>query len=216
MTQLLASRRQFGRLALLAPLLSACSNIIPGQGQAPQTYVLTPKSTFVAELPKVDWQLLVDTPVASAELDTTRIVLSRSPITIDYFGDAAWPERAPLMIQTLIVESFENTGKILAVGRETVGLRADYILKPELRHFQAVYGEGGAMPYAWVRLTVRMIKTPEGRIVAQDTFEAREPAERNAIEAVVLAFDEALGKVMKRLVAWTLAMPTPEPERRRL
>jgi len=214
MTNLLFSRRKVVRLAMLAPL-AGCTNIIPGQGQAPQTYVLTPKSTFVAELPKVDWQLLVDNPVASAELDTTRIVLSRSPVTIDYFGDAAWPERAPLMVQTLIVESFENTGKIVAVGRASVGLRADYVLKPELRHFQAVYEDSGAPPMAWVRLNARIIKTPEGRIIAQETFEHREPAERNTMEAIVYAFDEALGKVMKRLVAWTLAMPTPE-ERRRL
>jgi cholesterol transport system auxiliary component len=215
MTKPLPSRRDLVRLAALAPLAAGCTNIIPGQGQAPQTYVLTPKSTFVAELPKVDWQLLVDSPIASAELDTTRIVISRSPVTIDYFGDAAWPERAPLMVQTLIIESFENTGKIVAVGRESVGLRADYILKPELRHFQAVYESATTPPVAWVRLNARMIKTPEGRIIAQETFEHREPAERNSMESIVYAFDEALGKVMRRLVAWTLSMPAPE-ERRRL
>ena len=202
-------------LAALLPLVIACSGIIPGSGTPSQVYVLTPKSTFFPDMKKVDWQLLVDTPVAAAELDTTRIVLSRSPVTIDYFGDSAWPDRAPLMVQTLILESFENTGKILAIGREAVGLRADYILKPELRHFQAVYDGAAGPPVAWVRIGARIVKTPEGRIVGQEVFDARVPAQQNRMEAIVEAFDEALGAVMKRLVAWTLAMPTPEPERRR-
>jgi cholesterol transport system auxiliary component len=207
-------RRHLLAMAGLAPLAVSCTGVIPGTGTPPQIYVLTPKSTFVAEMRKVDWQLLVDVPAASAELDTTRIVLSRSPVTIDYFGDAAWPERAPLMIQTLILESFENTGKILAIGRDAVGLRADYVLKPELRHFQAVY-DGQVAPTVWVRIGARIVKTPEGRIVAQNLFESRVPAEQNRMEAIVAAFDEALGSVMKRMVTWTLAMPAPEPERRR-
>ena len=36
-------------------------------------------------------------------------------------------------LQTLIIESFENSGRIVAVGRESVGLRADFTLKTELR-----------------------------------------------------------------------------------
>jgi cholesterol transport system auxiliary component len=207
-------RRRLLALAALAPLVASCANIIPGTGTPPQTYVLTPKSTFAADLKKVDWQLLVETPATSAELDTTRIVLSRSPVTVDYFGDAAWPERAPLMVQTLILESFENTGRILAIGRDSVGLRADYVLKPELRRFQAVY-DGQVAPTVWVRIGARVVKTPEGRIVGQEMFESKVPATENRMDAIVDAFDEALGAVMKRMVTWTLSMPTPEPERRR-
>jgi cholesterol transport system auxiliary component len=208
------ARRHVLAFAALTPVVASCSGIIPGTGTPSQLYVLTPKSTFFPDMKKVDWQLLVDTPVAAAELDTTRIVLSRNPVTIDYFGDAAWPDRAPLMVQTLILESFENTGKILAIGRDAVGLRADYMLKPELRHFQAVY-DGSGPPVAWVRLGARIVKTPEGRIVGQEMFDSRVPAEQNRMDAIVEAFDEALGAVMKRLVAWTLSMPSPEPERRR-
>jgi cholesterol transport system auxiliary component len=211
-------RRRLLRLAAMAPvagLATGCTSLIPGAGAPPQIYVLTPKSTFVAELPRVDWQLLVDVPAASAELDTTRVVLSRSPVTIDYFADAAWPDRAPSMVQTLIIESFENTGKILAVGRESVGLRADYILKPELRHFQAVYDGPGA-PTVWVRLGARVIVVPEGRIVAQDIFESRIPAEQNTMPAIVAAYDEALGAVMKRVVTWVLMLPPPKRDGRRL
>jgi cholesterol transport system auxiliary component len=190
--------------------LGACTGLIPGTGEAPQTYVLTPKSAFRPDLPTVDWQLLVDVPVAPAEIDTTRIVLSRSPVTLDFFGNAVWPDRAPIMVQTLLVESFERTGRITAIGRETAGLRADYILKPELRKFMAVYYDTptGA-PTVVVTMTVRLVRMPDRTIIAQTSFDRREQAQQNAIENIVLAFDEALGGVLKRIIEWTLTTPSP-------
>ena len=43
--------------AALATLLSACSLDLGG-GPPPDLYTLSPKSTFAADLPKVDWQLV--------------------------------------------------------------------------------------------------------------------------------------------------------------
>jgi cholesterol transport system auxiliary component len=42
-------------------------------------------------------------------------------------------------VQTLLVESFENTKKIVSVARQGVDLGADNVLKTELREFQAEY-----------------------------------------------------------------------------
>ena len=115
----------------------SCSIPIPGGGPAPRLYVLTPKSTFPNDIPKAEWQVLVETPVAAAGLSTARIPLQDSPIELRYYNRAKWTDFAPKMVQTLIVESFENSGKIVGVGREQIGLRADFVLKTEIREFQA-------------------------------------------------------------------------------
>lgn len=182
--------------------LAGCTGIIPGE--SPQLYVLTPKTTFASDLPKANWQLLVDVPIAPAEVDTDRIVLQRTPYTVDKFANAAWPDRAPVMVQSLLVESFESTGKITAIARESVGLRADYVLKPELRKFTAVYDDPATGPIVSIILNVRLVKMPERAIIAQNTFDYRERARQNELEAIVEAFDEALGKVLKRTIEWTL------------
>jgi cholesterol transport system auxiliary component len=184
--------------------LPGCAGLLPGTGEAPQLYVLTPKTTFAPDLPRVDWQLLVDVPIAPAEIDNDRIVLQRTPYTVDKFANAAWPDRAPLMVQTLLVESFESTGKITAIARESVGLRADYVLKPELRKFTAVYDTPAGGPIASIILNVRLVRMPERAIIAQETFDSRERARQNEMEAIVEAFDVALGKVLKRTIEWTL------------
>mgnify|MGYP003345153382 CR=1 FL=1 len=54
-------------------------------------------------------------------------------------------------MQTLIIESLENSGKIVAVGRESVGLRADYILQSDLREFQAELDSRGGAPFTALR-----------------------------------------------------------------
>ena len=64
---------------------------------------------------------------------------------IEYYARSGWADRAPLMVQTLMIESFENSKKIVSVGRESIGLRADFILKTELRELQAVYYNGAKL-----------------------------------------------------------------------
>jgi cholesterol transport system auxiliary component len=201
-------------VAVLATLLvAACSgSLLPGQAPPPKLYDLTPKSTFDASLPTADWQLLVETPIAAAGIDTSRIALKRSPTTLDYFASAEWTDRAPALVQTLIIESFENSKKIIAVGRESVALRSDYSLKLELREFQADYFttndkpiEGAnAAPIVDVRINAKLVKMPERTIIASDTFSEKIDAASNTLNDIVLAFDEALGKVLKHAVSWTL------------
>jgi len=144
---------------------------------------------------------------APGGLDTRRIALSHSPVSLDYFADGEWTDPAPRLVQTALLESFENSHTVTALDRETIGLSADYVLKSELRHFEAAYEAPDAPPQVWVVINVRLVKMPERRIVAEQSFEARYPAAGNNIRDIVLAFDEALGKVMKETVTWTVTNP---------
>src|SRR5260370_17325636 len=45
---------------------------------------------------------------------------------------------------------------------------------------------------------------PERTIIGDDLAEGREPAASNSMDAIIEAYNEALGSVMKRLVTWTL------------
>ncbi len=198
---------------LFGVLLQGCAGIIPGIGEPLQLYTLTPKSTYSAELPKVDWQLVVETPVAPAGINTNRIALAHSPITLDYFAGATWTDSAPALVQTLLIESFENTGRIVAVGRESVGLRPDYVLKLELREFQAEYNAPTTPPTVHIRLIAKLVRMPAREIVAAHMTERKEIAAANSLDAVVAAFDTALGPVLKEIVTWVLTtVPPQRPE----
>ncbi len=200
-------KRWLGWLCVL-PLalgLVGCEGILPKLGgPAPNLYTLTPKNTFAKGLPRVNWQLVVGEPVASGGLNIDRIALRATPTELKYFAGARWTERAPRMIQTLLVESFENSGAIVAVGRKAIGLRSDYNLNTDLREFQAEYFDADGIPTIRVRLNAKLIKQPLRAIVASKTFEATKKAEGKDMRQVILAFDKALGKVLRHTVEWTL------------
>jgi cholesterol transport system auxiliary component len=186
--------------------LAGCSGLFGGSAPA-HLYRVTPKSTYPANLPHRPVQILVDVPLAPAGLDSSRIALSRSAVSIDYFADSEWTDRAPLLVQTALVESFENSGTINAIDRESVGLRADFILKTEIRHFEAVYDSPNGPPDVWAAINVRLVNPSNRDIVAQSSFERRQQASANDVPNVIAAFDEALGGVMKDIVVWTVTNP---------
>jgi cholesterol transport system auxiliary component len=184
--------------------LGGCE-ILPQVSTPTDLYTLTPKTSFGNGLPKVNWQLIIELPVAAAGLDTVRIALQHTPYTLEYYARAAWTDNAPAMVQTLLIESFESTGSILAVGREAIGLRPDFILKTDLREFQAIYYDTDApAPTILVRMNAKLVQMPERRIVSSNTFDYRTSAASNSFKDIIEAFDDALGRVIKNIVVSTL------------
>ncbi len=190
----------------LAFLLVACAGMLPGSGAPPDLYTLTPKSTYSADLPTVTWQLAIEVPVAAESLNNSRIALRHDPLSLLYYKGARWTERAPVMVQTLLIESFENSGKIVAVARKATDIRADYVLKTDLREFQAEYDAGGA-PVAHVRLNAKLVVMPKRAIIASKTFESSVQAAGSNVSQVIAAFDLALGRTLKQIVEWGLTVP---------
>ena len=85
-------RRALVASALMLPLgltLAGCELAVPGQGPPPSLYRLTPKSTFTEGLPVVDWQLVLEVPVADAGLATTRVALQKTPTQLE-LGRGLW------------------------------------------------------------------------------------------------------------------------------
>lgn len=193
-----------------AAALGACA--LPGGGDPPQLYTLTPKSTFAPDLPRADWQLAIELPIASGGLDTARIALQRTPYTLDFYARASWTDTAPRMVQSLLIESFEASGKIVGVSRDSAALRPDYLLKVDLREFQAEYFDG-PLPTAHVRLGVRLVGLPERTIEAGFVADERVRARQRDLPAIAQAFDDALGTAMRKVVEWTLR--SGQPRRRR-
>jgi cholesterol transport system auxiliary component len=200
------------RLFLLSGLLSLTGCGILPKVQDPTTlYTLTPKTLFPDNLPKVKWQLVVEMPTAAAGIDSSRIALTHNPFTIEYYAKAAWTDNATGMVQSLIVESFERTGRILAVGRESAGLKPDYILKTDLREFQAKYANGDPIPTVLVRMNAKLVAMPQRRIVGAITTDKSVKAAGSKFEDVLVAFDDAIGHVLREIVVFTLKTPGQTP-----
>ena len=70
-------------------------------------------------------------------LGTNRIALTQGPVRFDYYADSVWTDRLPLLLQTLMVEAFEADGRIGQVDREAHSLTYRYLLRTDIRQFEA-------------------------------------------------------------------------------
>ncbi len=206
-----------GLLVGLALTAVGCGGLLTDPASR-KLYRVAGATGFPANLPKVATQLTIDTPTASAGIDTQRIALARSPVSLDYLADVEWTDRVPYLVRTVLVESFENSGALRAVGAGPDGLRSDLMLKTEIRDFQAVYDSPSEAaptpPTVLVSLSVKLVKMPERTIVARTLITAREPAATNAIPQIVVAFNGAVANAMRQVVMWTAATAAlPRPRR---
>src|SRR5690606_95759 len=169
---------------ICALMLAGCTGLPFDKPPPPRPFVLTPKTTFPDNLPDVAWQLTIDLPLAAASLNTPRIAVHSTDISLNYYDGVAWIDAAPKMVQTLLIESFENSRRILGVGRRSAALRADYNLITELRDFQAELGNADT-PEIRVTVNAKLVRFPQRDIIAATTRQAVVRAKDGTIEEVV-------------------------------
>jgi cholesterol transport system auxiliary component len=202
----MSAHRQLARNAiaatvLLLPLIG-CGGLLPKREPlqiiSPQTHV-DPDPAW----PQVGWQLVVARPTANDMLDSRRIAVIPSPGRIEVYKGAAWDDDVPDIVQDAVVHAFEDSGKILAVGHQSNGLRADFMLQLDLRDDQAVYRTPAGPPEVVMTVSARLIDSSSSRVVASRTFRQNVAASGTGVPAVARAFDGALVALAHDLVGWT-------------
>jgi cholesterol transport system auxiliary component len=204
---LVLSRRRLVTAASCIVPLAGCS-VLPASPAA-QIYRLSPPADDPQHPRALRKRLVVDIPTASESLDTDRIALTRNRTRFDYYANSLWTDRAPLLLQGLLVETFENDGSIAEVARNARAFTPDYVLQTEIRDFQASYDAPGEQPPAVVvTLALGLVRMPDRQMAGQTVMTESSSASHNSLDSVVEAFDVAVGKILVRSVAWTTRMMT--------
>jgi cholesterol transport system auxiliary component len=209
--------RRFGlaMTSMLVIVLGGCSSLFTKPPRP--LFQLSAPSDMPANLPRTSAQIVIDAPYAPEGLEPRRIAVVRAANAIDYLADGDWADRTPNMVRAVLVEAFENSKSVAAVGPDSLDLRADFEIEGDLRHFEAVYDSqngGAGAPTAWVVLAVKLVKVPERKILAQTMISARQTATANATPAIVTAMNGAMADVAKQVVVWTLTNPALSASRR--
>lgn len=189
-------------LALTTLTLTACG-VLPKREPATIYEPTRAAPVAHAEWPQANWSLLVAKPMANQLLDSDRITVRPSPGTVQVYKGASWSDATPELLQTALVRSFEDSQKILSVGRPGAGVRGEYQLVTELRAFESVYAQPGS-PQAVIEVYAKLIHTADGEVVAARSFRETEAANGEQVGTVVDAFSRALDRVSSQIVGWTL------------
>lgn len=156
----------------------------------------------------VAWSLVVAQPEAGQLLDDDRIVVRPTPGSVQVYQDASWSDPVPDLLQTALVRGFEDSARILAVGRPGAALSSDYLLHTDLRAFDAVYAQPGSVQ-AEIEVFAKLVRNSDGKVVAAQRFRETQPASGEAVPLVVDAFSVALSRASGKIVAWTLDSGQP-------
>jgi cholesterol transport system auxiliary component len=190
----------------LALSLSACGgNLIGPSSPAPDLYVLHPDFGALPDTPSIRQQLVVAVPTASEVLDTERIALERAPNTMDYYAHSQWIDRLPLLLQSLLVEAFEKSGRIPGVGREAAGIHADVVLETEVRHFEAYYAVSDTPPEIRATLVAKLVSAVQREVMGSTEVTRSVRATGNDMPHITAAFAAAATDSLKEIVRTTLA-----------
>lgn len=120
-----------------------------------------------------------------------------------YIKGSRWVTSASALFDEAVTRSFgTSSGPARLIGRGEV-VRAEYVLKLDVRTFEARYTNGaGSAPTVVVSLHAALDRTDDRTVLGDKTFEASAQASDNRVGAIATAFDQAVTKVLGELVNW--------------
>ncbi len=193
--------RRLMPVVLLAALAGACSS-----GPAPTTYDLSAPTSRIRGAAGV--QLLVNEPAALQTLASQQILVKDASGTVSFIGEGQWADNLPRLIQTRLINTFENASQIRGVTRPSSGAVADVQLISELRRFEVETPSNEAV----VEIAVKIVSDQTGRIANGRIFRARTPVAAVDAANAARALDETLSVVMLDIVRWVSGSPLPRRE----
>jgi cholesterol transport system auxiliary component len=189
---------------LITVLLSGCSSLLTSNQNINQFYTVNALQDYPETNEMVDATILVQNASVSKGLDGNKIMLMHSQQRLDYYANARWSSPLSTMVQTSLIESFENSGALERVGSELSGIRPDYALVLELQDFQAEYQEENQPPIIHIKLVGKLVNYPDRTLAASFTAETYQQAEENELDDIIIAFDQAFAGAQALLIEETL------------
>jgi cholesterol transport system auxiliary component len=167
-----------------------------GGGPAPATFDLNAPRTGYRTGGRGRAILLVQEPTALQAYDSERIVVKTEAGSISYLTGAQWSDRLPRLLQSRIIQAFENSGRAGAVGRPGQRLQASLQLASEIRAFELQAGSREAV----IELSIKLVDDRTGTIRAAQLVSGRAPAEAINGAQGTAALDRALAAMLLQLV----------------
>ncbi|KAB1074924.1 ABC-type transport auxiliary lipoprotein family protein [Methylobacterium planeticum] len=168
-----------------------------GGGSAPLTFDLAALPVSGRSVAAAR-SIVVAEPVGIQPLEADRIIVREPGGGLSFLGGGQWADRLPRLIQTRIIQSLENTGRLRSVSRPGDKIVSDYQLISEIRAFDIAAGSGEAV----VDISAKLIAEGTGRVVAARVFQARVPVQKVDAPNAAAGLDAALANVLGEIVRW--------------
>ena len=190
-------------LVAAASLLAGCISLFPKTDPA-QLYrfgTTTPPLREIASGEPSFGVLLVATGFDRAAASDR--ILTVTGTQAAYIKDARWVTTSVALFDSAVQRTFDaDQGPARLVDRAEIA-RIDYVLKLDVRTFEARYDRGQAVaPTIVVEVHAALNRTHDRTVAGDRSFKATVTASENRVGAIAEAFDQAVAGVLGEVVAW--------------
>lgn len=190
--------------AFVVLFLSGCVQVFPEQPFGAKTIVIRVEGLADVDGPEVDWQLIVERPTTSAELDKNVIAVQDKTEVIRYISDTVLADDLTEVLERAIIDAFLESHKIKGVGGNGAGISADYILLSDVDAFGLYVHGVDSLPQAQFEMVAQLVEVQTRRVVAKKRFSARVAVPERTVLLVANALNEVVTKVLRDVLEWTL------------
>lgn len=191
-----ATSKRAGRIAIAAALAAT----LGGCATAPAlvTYGLAAPVERVAAPMRLPGLILVVEPTAIALYASERVVVREPDGALSYLPGVQYAAPLPALVQTRVIETFENASRIGGVARPGDRVTPNYQLNSTIRTFWI----DAQANLAVVEIAVRAVDERDGSVADAKVFSARVPVAAIEGRTAMLGLEAALAEVMLDIVRW--------------
>lgn len=180
-------------IAAAALLAAGCFSGLKKEVEQPLLYRLDAPKLAGGTALAVDLKVVV-TSLAPG-LDEPGIATRLPGQRLDYLAGARWAEELSVLLESALVESFQDSGRLRSVQGDLGRFRATHTLVIEVRRFEADYS-GGGLPVAQVELSATLGRASDRRVLTSFTASAGESVAENRQSSVVAALNTAFNRAV--------------------
>ncbi len=148
----------------------------------------------------VSWKLTVSEPTILLSLNTDKVLKQLPDGAWQPFENVRWSDNLPNLVQSKVIQAYENAGLTDAVLRPADALESDFSLVIDIRTFHLILGDS---PSGLIDFIAKIIGQ-DGTVVATRRLryevEALSDEETNAVKALQAAFETTITD----LVSWSV------------
>ena len=186
-------------LALGAPL-AGCA-LLFGGGDPAQLYRFGAEPAPTASVAGSKFGVLKSTTdfVEAAASDK---ILTVTQGEAAYIKDARWVSPASVLFDEAVDRTFQGSSSRARLVTRGEVAKADYVLKLDVRTFEARYPGPKLAPEVVVETRAMLTRNDNREMVAEEVFTSRVQAGENRVGSIVAAYDQATDDVISDIYAW--------------
>ena len=194
-------------VAILFVAATACVTVSPGSDRVVRTYVLQPEPQILRASAPYEDVLMVSTPQALTGHDSRRMLYTEQTYELRHFVYNEWSDRPAVMLEPLIIQAIEATGRFRAVVGISNGIKPDLRLDTRVVRLFQDFSTDPSL--ALVTLRFQIIDLDERTVLATGVFEEVEPAPSDDPYGGVVAINIALTRVLERAAQFVYDVDIP-------